>query len=127
MKNLLLTRHCIDRYAIRTGRQNPWLNLETFLNCIQNARELTYTETVAAGFSITRIFKGDTYHLWYDEFVNDELLAVVAKDGAVKTILRREIYDYKYKKGCKEHSNLKGRSFIYEHEQEKRHKRRTTH
>ena len=32
--------------------------------------------------------------MWYDEKISDRLLAIIAKDGAIKTVLRKEMYSY---------------------------------
>jgi hypothetical protein len=75
-----------------------------------------------SGFNITRGYKGDTYHVWYDPKVDDSLCAIIAYDGAVKTVLRKEMLNFPAASGKKERFNMKGRTFRYGRQQ--KHSRR---
>jgi hypothetical protein len=44
------------------------------------------------GFSIIKHYKGDHYITWYNKLIKEPMCAVVRKDGAVVTVMTREIY-----------------------------------
>lgn len=91
MKPLILTNHSLDKYAFRTGRK-PCGCAEELINGIKSGEQMTLEEVQAHGFSLTKVYSGDTYHVWYDSQIKDHLLAIVSKTGAVVTILRKEMY-----------------------------------
>lgn len=96
MKPLILTNHCLEQYSARTGRDVMSCVAE-LINSIRTGKEINFTDIEYYGFNIHRIFNGDKYYLWYDPKIDDDLLAIVAKDGAVKTVLRREMYSHRKK------------------------------
>jgi len=122
MKPLIVTNHALQQYMIRTGRKELNCIIE-LISLIKLSGRVTYDEARDKNFNVTRDFKGDTYHLWYDQTINDYLLAIVAKNGAIKTVLRKEIYAYKDLSG-KIRNDMRGRSFKYDYESPKRKNRR---
>ena len=119
MKPLIITNHALEQYASRTGR-NQFACVAELINSVRSSMEVKFQDIPSTGFSITRRFKGDTYYIWYDPKIDDQLLAIIASDGAIKTVLRKEMYSYKnpntkqrYERGCFEYgyeSNPKKRS-----------------
>ena len=92
MRESKISYHAMSQYMARTGRQ-PELGLyRTLIGLIRLAKPVDLGEIRAVGIDISRMFKGDTYYLWFDEKINDFLLAVVARDGTVKTVLRKDMY-----------------------------------
>ena len=118
MKNLSATAHGIEQYAARTGR-HPFGCATELLNSVRGcATVVSIEEAREQGFDVARRFKGDTYRIWYDPKVNDSLLAIIASDGAIKTVLRKEMF------GRQMHSNReKGAYYTYGYESPKRRKR----
>ncbi len=91
-KNLLVSNHSIMRYGSRTGRQN---NLVAGLvESIKNGKQISITEVLGSGFSLKKAYKNDTYYIWYDEQIHDDLVAIVTNAGIIKTVLRREMFTY---------------------------------
>lgn len=94
MKSLILTYHGVSRYASRTGRDPHSCALELISALRNQSAEVSHAMAKEQGFNIARKFKGDTYYVWFDAKINDTLLAIITEDGAIKTILRKEIYGY---------------------------------
>jgi len=122
MKSLMVTNHAFQQYMARTGK-NQLTNTIELINSIRTGTQVTYENAQNDGFNITRKFKGDTYYVWYDLTIKDYLLAIIAKDGAIKTILRKEIYAYR-DLSSKFKNDTKERSFNYNYESPKRKKRK---
>ena len=118
MKPLIVTNHCLEQYASRTGR-NQFSCVAELINSVRSAKEVQYRDVPDTGFCITRRFKGDTYYIWYDPKVDDQLLAILASDGAIKTVLRKEMYSYK-NNGSKERYDTRGGCYQYGYESSKR-------
>ena len=91
MKSLILTNHCLDKYAFRTGRK-PWGCAEELILGVKSGEQVPLENLSDYGFSITKSYVGDTYHVWYDTHIKDYLLAIVSKTGVVVTILRTKMY-----------------------------------
>lgn len=91
MKPLMLTNHAITQYEARTGRHGTSSLTELF-NAVHNGKILTRRDLAYQGFTISHAAKGDWYVLWYDTLINDMLLAIIASDGAIKTVLRQDMY-----------------------------------
>lgn len=113
MKTLFASNHSIMRYASRTGRSE---NLASGLfSSIRNGKNITLAEALKKGFNLTRVFKNDTYYVWHDENIDDELLAIVAIDGCIKTVLSKEMYGYINSAKKIRYNNL-DRLFIYQYQ-----------
>lgn len=117
MKPLIVTNHSLEQYAARTGR-NQFACVAELINSVRCSTALKFDEARSIGFNLTRQFKGDTYQLWYDPKIDDQLLAIVASDGAIKTVLRKEMYSYRI--NSKERYDTKGGCYKYDHESFKR-------
>lgn len=117
MKCLILTKHGIERYASRTARDINACAMELVCSIRNQSAEVSYDMAIEQGFAVTRRYKGDSYHMWYDPKVNDDLLAIITKDGAIKTVLRKEIYSYTDPTlKDREDNHRKGLQFEYGHE-----------
>ena len=88
--NPYLTYHAIKQYLIRTGTQFYVDVIVELQNGIREADELSASEVVEAGFPLVRTVKGDTYLRFRAPRINEDVLAVVSQDKAVKTILTLE-------------------------------------
>ena len=102
MKPLILTNHCLEQYAFRTGRK-PCGCAEELINGIKSGEQVPLDKLKDFGFKLSKSYVGDTYHVWYDTYIKDYLLAIVSKTGAVVTIMRTEMFgrvnpklEYKY-------------------------------
>lgn len=95
MRNLALTRHALEQYAYRTGRKPNDYTIEQLVNSIKNGIILTYEDTIANGFYVSKQAKNDFYIIWHDDKCKDDLLAIIAMDGAIKTVLRKTLPDGK--------------------------------
>lgn len=120
MKPLIVTNHALEQYSARTGR-NKYSCVAELINSIRIGVSVTPKEASRRGFNISRVFKGDTYTMWYDEKISDRLLAIIAKDGAIKTVLRKEMYSYNPNSKIRYE---KGGSFTYGYQSPKRKTRR---
>lgn len=87
----MLTNHCLDQYAFRTGRK-PQGCAEELINGIKSGQQVDLESMQNFGFKLAKSYEGDTYHVWYDAKIKDYLLAIVAKTGTVVTILRTEMF-----------------------------------
>ena len=105
MKPLILTNHALKQYATRTGRCENVCVAELF-NSIRAGEQMTYKEALDMGFKITRAYKGDTYFVWYDPRVDEKVVAIVAKDGAIKTVMTINLYGYWADHGIQEGGQL---------------------
>lgn len=114
MKPLIVTNHALEQYASRTGR-NQFACVAELINSVRASKECKFADIPATGFNITRRFKGDTYYIWYDPKIDDYLLAIIAGDGAIKTVLRKEMYSYRNTNG-KTRYDMTGRCYSYDHE-----------
>lgn len=94
MKPLIITNHALEQYAARTGR-NQYACAAELINSIRTGKEVTFNDAIKENeFNVTRRFKGDRYYVWYDPKIDENLLAIVASDGAIKTILRKQMFGY---------------------------------
>lgn len=85
------TIHAMKQYSIRTATQ-PYEAGAKLLGALANATVITEAQAVRR-FPITKIKKGDTYYLWYEERIKEDVLAIVRKDGAIVTVLTANVYD----------------------------------
>lgn len=125
MKPLIVTNHALEQYASRTGR-NQFSCVAELINSIRSATEVPYNSIPATGFKVTRRFKGDVYYVWYDPKIDDQLLAIIAGDGAIKTVLRKEMYSYK-SNGTKDRYDTREGTYQYGYESSKKHGRTGVH
>lgn len=86
---LKLTSHAIQRYSIRTGTPI----LQASLALLKSLNEGKYIDiyTACSIFSITRIEKGDRYIIWFNEIIQENMLAIVKKNGSVVTVLTEKM------------------------------------
>ena len=118
MKPLIVTNHALEQYASRTGR-NQFACVAELINSVRCSALVKYEDVGITGFRITRRFKGDTYYIWYDPKIDDQLLAIIASDGAIKTVLRREMFGYKNPNTKERYETQRG-CFSYGYESPKR-------
>jgi hypothetical protein len=111
MKPFIITNHCIEQYAARTSRDILKCS-EELANSIMHGTVVDVDDVYIHGFTLTKVFRGDTFCIWYDPKIDDELLAIIAKDGAVKTVLRKKMYTY-IPKGVKCRYDRKGDTLFY--------------
>lgn len=90
MYHLTPTIHSLMRYGSRTGRQDMLaINLIT---SIKNASKMDFNEIKSVGFDLRKILKDDCYYVWYDENIKEYVLAVVTRNGYIKTVLTQNIF-----------------------------------
>lgn len=114
MKEILITNHAIDKYASRTGRRmdSSGLILGLVNDIKQKGVQLSIEEARVQGFNIQRYYRGDIFIVWHDDFINEDLLGIVAKDGSLKTVFRHEMFSYR--EHSKYNTNVtKGRVYNY--------------
>ena len=90
------TYHAINQYAIRTGRHSidALLPLE---KAVTGADKKTLDEVLDLGFSIIKVQKGDEYIVWHDNTIGEDLCGIVASNGALKTVLTKELFSWSRK------------------------------
>jgi hypothetical protein len=93
MKPLILTNHALKQYASRTGRCENLCVAELF-NSIRAGQQVSFKDAIEMGFKLTRSYKGDTYYVWYDPRIDEKIVAIIAKDGAIKTVMTINLYGY---------------------------------
>lgn len=118
MKPLIVTNHSLQQYAARTGRDSRSCVAE-LINSIRIGECVNADEANEQGFKILRRFKGDKYYIWYDPKIDDKLLAIVASDGAIKTVFRSEMWSYCNNKGAKVKYE-RGDTFDYDRESKRK-------
>ena len=118
MKPLILTNHALKQYASRTGRCENLCVAELF-NSIRAGQQVTFNKAVEMGFKLTRAYKTDTYYVWYDPRIDENVIAIIAKDGAIKTVMTVNLYGY-----WTEHGHIEGRQ-LHENQERRKHNRVT--
>ena len=85
-----LTSHAVRQYSIRTAI-SPCGAGGKLLTALAGAEQLSQTQAIER-FPITKIKKGDTYYVWHEPRIREDILAVVRQDGVVVTILTLQVY-----------------------------------
>ena len=95
MKVKRISRHAHKRYAERTGRSLGSMHHTALTRALSTGSEVHKNYLESRGFSIVKTQKGDRYVVWMDEFINEELCAIISKDMTVKTILTKDVFSYR--------------------------------
>lgn len=84
--------HALQQFAIRTGTrlEHSSVLLNRYLN---EAKEIPYEEATEK-YSILWAKPGDTYLEFRIDSIGEEAIAIRRKDGAVVTILTKDIYGF---------------------------------
>lgn len=120
MKQLIVTNHGLQQYAARTGR-SQFSCVAELINSVRFSEVVPYERTFDYGFTITRRFPGDTYRIWHDPKIDENLLAIISGDGAIKTVLRKEMFSYKPEK------KLHGGMGVYDYAKKRKYKKHYHH
>lgn len=98
------SRHALEQFAIRTGTR-PFEATEELKRQFQGAREVNLRKATEL-FPITKVVKGDTYWVWYNGVIKENLCAIKRKNGMIVTILSQHIFKVR-KKGHRVPAPLK--------------------
>lgn len=96
---MIYTNHAIHQYAIRTGRYALEAR-EPLVASTLNARVVGYPDILQEGFSIIKRQEGDTYLVWEDDNIHEDICGILNKQGVLKTVLTKKMYTW-CRKGCK--------------------------
>lgn len=84
--------HAIQQYGVRTGRKVTEALLPLH-EAINKATQHTLEEVKAMEFSIIKHKKGDTYKVWRDENIKEDICGIV-RDGRLVTVLTKDMYSW---------------------------------
>lgn len=91
-----LTHHALNKYSTRTGTKFAQ-SVHKLRDDLNGAKQISIFEACRQ-FSISEIKKGDTYWLWKNFTIKENILAIVRLDGTVATVLTERIFCSKSRK-----------------------------
>lgn len=92
MRDIKCSIHATQQYSIRTGKYMSVDRTEQLKDAIERAEELKFSELKDKGFTLLKRVEGDTYLVWYEESIKEDVCGIVSKDNVLKTVLTKQIY-----------------------------------
>ena len=88
------THHAVTQYMSRTGRHGEDNVLMTLRKSIETAREVTYEEAIDEDFKLIKPYKKDTYLIWHDDNIDEDVCGIVVDGKYLKTVLTKDLYSW---------------------------------